>query len=344
MSIFEEKEQPKVPSWVHIPIAIFVLISFYETGKGFTPVLGSVLGWGFSFGLAFILFIMNKKFAENIVNKRSIKSLFIFYCFCCVFSFAGNYSGMFNYFLNQSIYQNELKHHLEQVDDVYNRAVKAIDNFDPVTAEKINRVHALSDQLRLQITDPARPGLGQRARELIAEIEGILGEKLTEFGATSKPEALAERYQENINQIVQRTLNSGDNKRATDLKAQVEQEYNRIRATIHEALGYSKGEALANNYKVNITVVSEINNLIAVVKEFINDPKKFDYETVKFESADIGQFGFIFDKTVNEYFGNGIIIAFLALFIDFCSIVLFAVMLNDASATKPKRKSSSRDL
>lgn len=344
MSIFEEKEQPKVPHWVHIPIAIFVLISFYETGNGFVPVFGSVLGWAFSFAIAFILFMVNEKIAQNIVNKRPIKYLFFFYCFTCIFSFAGNYTGMFNQFLNQSIYQNELKHHLEQVDDVYNRAVKAIDNFDPETTEKINRVNTLSGQLRLQITDPARPGLGQRARELITEIESILEEKLTEFGDGAKPDALAERYQENINQIIERKLNSGDNKRAKELKAQVEKEYIRIRGEIQEALGYSKDEALANSYKVNITVVSEINNLISTVKEFINDPEKFDYETVKFESSEIGQFGFIFDKTVNEYFGNGIIIALGALFIDFCSIIMFTTMLRDASNSKPKRKSYSSDL
>ena len=33
-----------------------------------------------------------------------------------------------------------------------------------------------------QISDPARPGLGKRALELIREIEGVLGEHLTEFG------------------------------------------------------------------------------------------------------------------------------------------------------------------
>lgn len=33
-----------------------------------------------------------------------------------------------------------------------------------------------------QISDPARPGLGKRALELIREIEGVLSEHLTEFG------------------------------------------------------------------------------------------------------------------------------------------------------------------
>ena len=56
-------------------------------------------------------------------------------------------------------------------------------------------VEALTEQLVSQISDPARPGLGKRALELIREIEGVLGERLTEFGTRGiYTKELAGRY------------------------------------------------------------------------------------------------------------------------------------------------------
>ncbi len=69
-----------------------------------------------------------------------------------------------------------------QLNDVVSTINKALNNFNPELTEKRHRVEALTEQLVSQISDPARPGLGKRALELIREIEGVLGERLTEFG------------------------------------------------------------------------------------------------------------------------------------------------------------------
>ena len=81
---------------------------------------------------------------------------------------------------NSSV-MNFLKHK-RQLNDVVSTINKALNNFNPELTEKRHRVEALTEQLVSQISDPARPGLGKRALELIREIEGVPGECLTEFG------------------------------------------------------------------------------------------------------------------------------------------------------------------
>ena len=82
---------------------------------------------------------------------------------------------------------------------VVNSANKVLNNFSPNITENRKRLESLTEQLVRQITDPSRPGLGKRAQEIIAEIQAVLGEKLTEFGTKGANwDEIAQRYREKI--------------------------------------------------------------------------------------------------------------------------------------------------
>ncbi|WP_052019466.1 hypothetical protein [Pelistega indica] len=249
---------------------------------------------------------------------RQFLDLVLFFLVCSLFSYSGNFNAIYTQYQTEQLYRDELNKHKIQLDDLIASSTKALNNFSPETEERRIKIENLTEQLVRQITDISRPGLGQRARELVKEIELELGEKLTEFAGT--PQQLAEKYKENIQSIVQRKFMSGDMARVKDLLKQnndyAEETYKLIDQTLS-----STERVKQLGYDSNLKAVTVINKIGADTQEFINNTEKFSFEKVQFESQELGKIAFSFKSAFSNHLLVAILFSILSFFFDWAVVI-----------------------
>lgn len=314
-----------LPGWVHIPLLVFMAISLVQTALGFEELFGRPFAWAFSIAITMLMYGFTVFIGYRRINKLPVISLVISYFFFSLFSFTGNFNAIYTSYQKEQLYRDELLKHKQQLNNVVNATNKALDNFLPEISEKRNRIESLTQQLVSQITDPARPGLGKRALELISEIEAILGEKLTEFGTGQKNwKELATRYQENIDQIMRRKITSNDFKKIEDIREFAKDKQEKIAQKIDEALT-SSTYVKDLGYEINQEAVNAINAIGSKTKEFINNPTLFKFEPAVFESQEIGKIVFSFKSSFTEHLLVALLFTILCLFIDWAVVLCLLV-------------------
>ncbi|OOR99705.1 hypothetical protein B0187_02520 [Haemophilus paracuniculus] len=329
----------KLPGWVYIPLTVFMAISFYQTAKGFTDLFGTEMAWGFSLAITMLMYGCTALVGYRRINKLPILAFVLMYAIFFLPSFTGNFNAIYTNYQEPRLLTDEVLRHKQKLDDVVNASEKAFKNFSPEITEKRARVESLTEQLVRQITDPARPGLGKRALEIIAEIEAVLGERLTEFGTRGGNwNAIADRYRENIDQVMKRKLTSADygqletkEKQIADLKAETDEK-------IQEYLGYSNAQKVKDEgKKVIADIIENINKIGSITQEFIKNPSIFKFEKAKFENQDTGKIVFSFKSAFTEQPLIAFILAIVCFLIDWlvmlCLIVFFG--RNEKEPMKP---------
>ena len=332
----------RIPGMVHIPLFIFLFIGFYETGKGFESLLGSVVAWGFAAGVTVIMYFLTFYIGNRRLNQQPILGLLGFYLVCSLFSYAGNFNGVYTEYQQEQLYREELLKHKEQLDDVLNASTKALQNFSPENAEKAVRVEQLTEQLYKQITDSARPGLGKRARELILEIEGVLGQKLTDLAGRT-PQELADKYRENINEIAKAQFTAGDLGRVNGLIEENQQQAKEARQLMDDVL-FADGATVRNiGAETNLKVVNTINNIGSKTQEFIKNPAKYKFEKVQFENQEVGKIAFSFKSGFTHHTLVAILLSIFCLFLDW-AVVLFLIVRFRKGETAPYEQAKVKNV
>lgn len=315
----------KLPGWVHIPLFVFMAISLAQTGIGFTDLFGAPFAWAFSAAITMLMYGFTIFIGQRRLNKLPVIGFLIAYFFFSLFSFAGNFNAIYSEYQKEELFRQELLKNKQQLDDVVNATNKALNNFSPELTEKRNRVEALTEQLVSQITDPARPGLGKRALELISEIEGVLGERLTEFGSRGiTPKELALRYQENIDQIARRKLTNKDYDKVEKMREDVQQKANDRYKNIQGAL--DNVETLKDKGQmISLRTVQTINEIGSETKEFINNPEVFQFEPVKSDIQEFKKIAFSFKSAFVDHPLVAVLFVILCLFIDWAVVLSLLV-------------------
>lgn len=332
----------KLPGWVHIPLFVFMAISLVQTALGFEDLFGVEFAWAFSIALTMLMYGFTIFIGFRRINHLSVVGFLVAYFFFSLFSFAGNFNAIYTSYQKEQLYRDELLKHKQQLSDVLNATNKALNNFSPELTEKRNRVESLTEQLVSQITDPARPGLGKRALELIAEIEVVLGEKLTEFGTRGGNwQEIAQRYRDNIDQVVRRKLTSKDYDKIEEIRENAQKKSKEINALIDDVL-QSTASVKQYGFETNLKAVNAINEIGSATQEFINDTAVFKFEKVKFESQEIGKIAFSFKSAFVDHPLVAILFVVLCLFIDWAVVLSLLVFFgrNEKEPTQPKFASS----
>ena len=327
----------KLPGFLFIPLLVFLMISVYQTAVGFTNMLGPVFAWMFSLGIGSILFFIAYFIGLMKVNNRSYVFPMIAFLVCSLISFAGNFNAIYTNYMKSELYKTELLEKKTEINRVTSAADKALRNYDPDTTNKINKITTLKNQLINQITDPANSGIGERARSIVVEIEGLLGENLTPFSGS--PEQIAKKYSENIDQILKQKFQSGDSAEQQNLIRRNEQlrldtVNNSISNVLEEpSLIVNEGD------KAIMRTVESINLIGTETKEFINDESVFDFSQSKFENSEIGNIVFSFKSSI-EHPLNMLIIGFFSFFIDWVGLLLILMYasLNISGHDMQRRK------
>ncbi|WP_273396391.1 hypothetical protein [Actinobacillus porcinus] len=313
----------KLPGWVHIPLFVFMAISLYQTAKGFEDLFGKPFAWAFSTAITMLMYGFTIFVGQRRLNKLPVVGFLIAYFFFSLFSFAGNFNAIYTSYQEEQIYRDEMTRHKQELDDVVNAANKALNNFAPDITEKRNRIEALTEQLITQITDPNRPGLGKRALEIIAEIESVLGEKLTELGTRGGDwKAIAERYRENIDQIARRKITNKDYDRIEEIRDKITSKQKEAEKTINELFSGSSDEIKEQGRQFIHKVVKLINEIGSETENFINDPAVFKFHKAVFESQEMNKITYSFKSAFTEHPFIALILAIVCFFID------WAVMLS----------------
>ena len=313
----------KLPGWVHIPLFVFMAISLAQTALGFTDLFGATFAWAFSAAITMLMYGFTLFIGTRRLNKLPVIGFLIAYFFFSLFSFAGNFNAIYTSYQKEQLFRDELLKHKQQLNDVVSATNKALNNFNPELTEKRNRVEALTEQLVSQISDPARPGLGKRALELIREIEGVLGERLTEFGTRGiSPKELALRYQENIDQITRRKLTNKDYDKVEEIRANTEKKAKEINNLIDNVLS-TAADVKQYGFETNLKAVN--NEIGSNTQEFINDTAIFKFEKVPFESQEIGKIAFSFKSAFVDHPLVAVLFTILCLFIDWAVVLSLLV-------------------
>ena len=315
----------KLPGWVHIPLFVFMAISLAQTALGFTDLFGATFAWAFSAAITMLMYGFTLFIGTRRLNKLPVIGFLIAYLFFSLFSFSGNFNAIYTSYQKEQLFRDELLKHKQQLNDVVSATNKALNNFNPELTEKRNRVEALTEQLVSQISDPARPGLGKRALELIREIEGVLGERLTEFGTRGiSPKELALRYQENIDQITRRKLTNKDYDKVEEIRANTEKKAKEINNLIDNVLS-TAADVKQYGFETNLKAVNVINEIGSNTQEFINDTAIFKFEKVPFESQEIGKIAFSFKSAFVDHPLVAVLFTILCLFIDWAVVLSLLV-------------------
>lgn len=326
----------KLPGWVHIPLAVFMAISLVQTALGFRDLFGREFAWAFSIALTMLMYGFTVLIGYRRINHLPVLGFLIGYFFISLFSFTGNFNAVYTSYQKEQLFRDELLKHKQQLHDVVNAANKALNSFSPEITENRNRLESLTEQLVSQITDPARPGLGKRALELINEIESVLGEKLTEFGTRGGDwDAIAQRYRENIDQIARRKLTSKDYEKIEDIRENIKLKETEIIRLIDNVLLTSQS-VKEYGFEANLKAVNVINEIGSTVQEFINDTAKFKFETVPFESQEIGKIAFSFKSAFVQHTLVGVLFTILCLFIDWAVVLSLLVFFGHREKEAPK--------
>lgn len=328
----------KLPGWVHIPLIVFMGISLIQTALGFEDLFGKSFAWAFSIALTMLMYGFTIFVGYRRVNRLPVFGFLCAYFIFSLFSFAGNFNAIYSSYQGEQLFRDEIIKHRNQLNEVVSSANKALNNFAPEISQKRNRVESLTEQLVSQITDPARPGLGKRALELIAEIESVLGERLTEFGTKgTTPKQLADRYRENIDQVARRKITSKDYDKITDIRTEINDKKASLDKNIDDFLSRDRQYILTYGQARNLNAVNIINDIGSKVQEFINDKALFQFEKVPLETQEFKKIAFSFKSGFTEHPFVALLITVICLFVDWAVILSLLVFFgrNEKESVKP---------
>lgn len=339
-----QEQERKLPGWIHIPLVVFMGISLVQTALGFSELFGMVFAWAFSIAITMVMYGFTIFIGYRRINHLPVLGLVISYFFFSLFSFAGNFNAVYTSYQKEQLFRDEMLKHKQQLHDVVNSANKALNGFSPEITAKRNRVESLTEQLVRQITDPARPGLGKRALELISEIESILGEKLTEFGTQGNNwSAVAQRYHDNIEQIMQRKLTTKDYDKLEGLRDDIAKKEKETTTLIDRTL-QTNVSVKKHGYEANLQAVNTINEIGSAVQEFISDENVFQFTPVAFESQEVGKIAFSFKSAFTQHPLVGVLFTILCLFIDWAVMLCLLVFYRGHEKEPPRRIRASQDM
>jgi len=192
---------------------LFAVVAFLASAfSGYTTYLG--FSYDFPLLPALIMAIIiglgllaiNFKLRQNRLDGVSVAPALIAFALFFVFSFISNTNAIYTFFLKRDIVGETQVQALRDFDAGTTKILGALDRNEAsvASAEIKSKLDIARANLKRQITDPARPGLGPLAQTHLAEVETILGTELTRLNPpnTSAPMSEHERYAEQLDSLI----------------------------------------------------------------------------------------------------------------------------------------------
>jgi len=278
-----KKKQSDGAGFFFILTLIFLGISVWQTGLGYQLMFGKILAWLFSFCLGFTMLYLLIQIRRNRINGVSAIGPLIAYIIVAIFSFWGNFNALYTRFNEDELYKKELLNKKEDLAGSIVMAKKELLKVDPESISLITEVNSLKRQLKMQILDQANPGVGDRAKIIINDLENKLGQRLTIFSGT--PDQLAAKYIENIENILDVKLNVAMLMRSRELIDDITDVYDKALEAIDKALDDNANVAKAR--KAIKEGVFAINDIGSKTKNFVGED--YEYKKAVFVNQEVGK-------------------------------------------------------
>ncbi len=199
-----------------IVFSIIVLLaasfSAYTTYLGFSYdlpqlasiVIAAIIGLG--------LLIINFKIRDYRVKGQSVAAPLLAFLFFFIFSFISNTNAIYTYFLQKDIVKNTQVIAANDFDVGTSMILAEIDNNElTIEASRVKKnLDIAKRNLYNQVIDPANPGLGEKAKEHLFEVESILGITLTKLRAPGAGSSMAQykKYAESLTELIDMQFNT----------------------------------------------------------------------------------------------------------------------------------------
>jgi len=176
-----------------------ISISLVQTAIGYEPLFGSIVTWVVSGIISLFMLRTNFQLRKFLQEGKGVIGILLFYMVIATVSFIGNFNAFYSRFMQEELYDRELREYQEAIPALATESTVALGNTN--NYEELERkVKQLTISLKAQITNPGDPGMGKKARAVAAEIEKNLGTKLTKLNGT--PRAMATGMENQINDIL----------------------------------------------------------------------------------------------------------------------------------------------
>lgn len=246
----------------YILVIAAIALSTYLTYHGFVRSL-PILALPFAIVIGIVLFVVDITIQRWRDAGKSILLPLVIFVFPAAFSGASNFNSVYTAFMQKDVSRAALEGQYTVFRDDLTSTLATLTETPSIKSEATERgeLESLLDNLKIQGTDPLRPGCGARCRELIAQINDTLEIPVTDLKAPSgSNQAVFHEFFNNFQQLVYR--NKGNEAAASDYI-----KFTNLKAEVNRKL--KKLEDI--NYDVPI---EEARQLLTEMSEFSNEVER----------------------------------------------------------------------
>lgn len=301
---------------------MLISVSFYQTWMGLQQIFGPasfVIALVLSLLLLFLCWMLRNAKLE----KKPTGSLIGIYLFIASFCFIANFNALYTRFMRTDIYTTELR----EINEGFNKLEADVQSkfsykYDKITSQNIE---IKKKQLMEQIKDPGNKGIGQRAQNLIKDLEKLLGQKidfLTPVGHDY--EDLSLRMGSQIDNMISDL--SADER---DLKLDLNTATSKWNKKIQEILIGSNKEKDDSSQGLINQSLSEYNKL-GNKAQLVLGEDHFKFEAKTSKTQDVGKIGFAFEHAIKNFSIFQFVVIMGCILLDFV-IVIIILLVTDSN-------------
>ena len=299
-------------------------VSFWQTWLGLSQIFGGasfIIALVLSLLLLFLIWMLRQAKMEG----RCTTGLVLMYIFIASFCFIANFNALYTRFMKTEIYSTELK----KVNDQINALQADVDSRLTYTVDAKTRQEILGDtnQLMIQIQDPANSGIGPEARAIISRIEKKLGKSITPLTPVNQTPSgyrdLAERMGQQIVDMLE-VLNPEEKKLKTDLDAAVLKWNKKTQQLVAQSPDI-----------INTTAVGMIDEIVLDYNKLGNRAEttlgsnKYDFVPTKSTAQDVGKIGYAFRHAIDNFGMYQFVVLMGCILLDF-GIMIIVLLVTES--------------
>jgi hypothetical protein len=319
--------------FVAVLAILLISVSFYQTWLGLQQIFGPA-SFIISLVLSAMLLMLCWLLRDAKLKGNSTTGLMTIYVFIASFCFMANFNALYTRFMRTDIYTTELR----DINDKFNfleTDIKKKLNYEVSDEKTRQKIVSKTKQLMEQITNKGQLGFGDKARQLVSEIESpkLLGQKLTILTVyKSDYDDLAMRMGNQIIDMMDQ-LSPSEKTLKTDAE----------NAKLHWNKQIEK-LLLMSNEDINSIAQGEIDKSLQQYNDLVNRSKsilgdeKIKIELAKTKTPQVGKIGYAFEHAISNFSVYQFVVLMGCVLLDFLIPILLLLI------TKPDDKNKGNSV
>lgn len=314
------------------PIEIFLLalaliltsVSFRQTWLGMDQLFGPAAMW-LALVLSSLLLLLDYLLRNARLEGTSVGGLMAMYGFVAILCFVANFNALYTRFMRTDIYRQELNSLNSNFNGLQTDVLAKFNYKYP--RELAQEVDIKKRQLMEQIQDPGNPGIGDRAKSIIKDIEKALGEKVDILSPVGHDYAdLAYRMGKQIDSMVMNL-----SPQESELKDEIDGEVLKYNRSLQEVSLQSNKE-IDEEAPTLIQEGTNDYNKLGGKAQTILAQQKFKFKPLDSQVSEVGKIGFAFRHAWENFGVYPIVVLLGCLILDFLIPVLIALIIRSEEA------------